>query len=69
MYQGYNSLELTEEQSTEPPGLLAVARQGYRPKSTTISKNSANWNDWKWQIKNRIRTFDQLASFSARIGR
>ncbi|MDD5459139.1 MAG: KamA family radical SAM protein [Phycisphaerae bacterium] len=64
MYQSCNSVETEEEQCSEPPGILAVAQPGYRPKSPPSKpKASSNWNDWKWQIKNRIRTFDQLVSF------
>src|SRR3989339_1216624 len=65
MYQSYNSVETEEEQGSEPPpNIMAVAQPGHRPNPTPLKvKASSNWNDWKWQIKNRIRTFDQLVSF------
>ena len=25
--------------------------------------SEADWNDWKWQVKNRIETLDQLKKY------
>ncbi|TFG50012.1 MAG: KamA family radical SAM protein [Candidatus Brocadiia bacterium] len=64
MYQILNPEVEIEEQGSEPPSISGVVETS--PKSTISppkSRVSSNWNDWKWQIKNRIRTLDQLSSY------
>ena len=54
--------ELVEEE--EPPGKMAVTSG-----TAVINENSflaqvtrENWNDWKWQFRNRITTVERLAT-------
>ena len=57
---------LEEEQSSEPPPNTTRAEE---PPSTSVqeqltkSKALIQWNDWRWQIRNRIRTLEQLSSY------
>ncbi len=48
----------------EPPGSTAVTDgTAVINKITFFTKNSGdNWNDWKWQFRNRISTVEQLAA-------
>lgn len=66
MYKVCNSSENTE-QSDEPP-LISLAEQVCTDKCSDNSpkenlKNTNGWNDWKWQIRHRIRTPEQLMSY------
>jgi lysine 2,3-aminomutase len=57
---------LEEEQSTEPPPTTMRVEE---PPSSSVqeqftkSKALLQWNDWRWQIRNRIRTLQQLSSY------
>jgi lysine 2,3-aminomutase len=56
--------ELTEEQASEPPSSMRAAQapsscQDNEP----LCKKLSQWNDWRWQIRNRIRSLDQLARY------
>jgi lysine 2,3-aminomutase len=57
---------LEEEQSSDPPPDTMRAEE---PPSTSVqeqltkSKALLQWNDWRWQIRNRIRTLEQLSSY------
>jgi lysine 2,3-aminomutase len=44
------------ETEEEPPGKSAAGRYRLFPGVSDI-----NWNDWKWQFRNRITTIDQLS--------
>ncbi|MCI0498159.1 MAG: KamA family radical SAM protein [Planctomycetales bacterium] len=58
--------ELTEEQSSEPPSTMrAVQSPSSCPteNETPLCKKLSQWNDWRWQIRNRIRSLDQLAQY------
>jgi len=65
MYQISNVItDVEEDQRSEPPSSSRVVDT--LPQSTITplkSRVSNNWNDWKWQIKHRIRTLDQLTSY------
>jgi len=58
--------ELSDEQSSEPPGAFgsppvikaASPETGIHP-AVQISQ----WHDWRWQMRNRIRTVEQLADY------
>ncbi|MFH1614193.1 MAG: KamA family radical SAM protein [Planctomycetota bacterium] len=65
MYQIANSTaEVDEDQSSEPPDISRVVETHPHSRITPPqSRVSNNWNDWKWQIKHRIRTLDQLVSY------
>ena len=69
-------MELQEESSAEPPPNLLRAEelpstslpvenpQGIeRQEQTTKPKTLLQWNDWRWQIRNRIRTLQQLSNY------
>jgi lysine 2,3-aminomutase len=62
-----NAVSATEsDQESEPPGRegLCFATSQTKPQTNQSPPNtSSNWNDWRWQIKNRIRTVEQLAKF------
>ncbi len=65
MYKMSSSCE--KEQSDDPPLIMASCETQSEKKSFASSdkedfKNN-NWNDWKWQIKHRIRTLEQLISY------
>lgn len=56
--------ELTEEQASEPPSTLrAVQTPSACQENEPLCKKLSQWNDWKWQIRNRIRSLDQLARY------
>ncbi|HOK94879.1 MAG TPA: KamA family radical SAM protein [Anaerohalosphaeraceae bacterium] len=58
--------EVMEEQSSEPPSSMrAVQSPSSCPTETEtpLCKKLSQWNDWRWQIRNRIRTLDQLAQY------
>ncbi len=65
MYQISNSAaDVSDDQSSEPPGTSRV--DVIRPRTPIPqlkSKVSNAWNDWKWQIKHRIRDIAQLADY------
>ena len=56
--------ESTEEQSSEPPGTLRSAQMPSSPQTDieneTLGKKLNQWNDWRWQFRNRIRSLEQL---------
>ena len=34
-----------------------------RRKELFPNVSDAEWNDWKWQVKNRIETYEQLSQY------
>ena len=66
MYKVYNFSE-NKEQTDEPPSTLLL--EPVSPEKSSIDScrdnpvSRNNSNDWKWQIKNRIRTADQLIRY------
>ena len=65
MYQVSNSVaDVDEDQCSEPPSTSrVVANHPHFLIKPLKPKISNNWNDWKWQIKHRIRTLDQIVSY------
>jgi lysine 2,3-aminomutase len=66
MYKVCNSPENMEQTDDPPP--TSLLEQACLVKCSANSskdnlKNKNGWNDWKWQIKNRIRTHEQLISY------
>src|SRR4030042_5849355 len=60
------SLTAEENQDSEPPSSCTsnLSKQSLQTSTIPISSyDSDNWNDWKWQIKNRIRSVEQLLDF------
>jgi lysine 2,3-aminomutase len=60
-----SAVEREEEQSSEPPSRL---RADEPPSSSVHESNpkppsASQWNDWRWQIRNRIRTLEQLSAY------
>jgi len=57
--------ELTEEQSSEPPSTLRAVQEPSSPQAENepLCKKLSQWNDWRWQIRNRIRSREQLAKY------
>lgn len=58
-------VEREEEQSSEPPSTL---RADDLPSTSvqepvTKPKTASQWNDWRWQIRSRIRTLQQLSGY------
>jgi lysine 2,3-aminomutase len=57
--------EREEEQAAEPPSTLRADE----PPSLSVlesagkSKAAIQWSDWRWQIRNRIRTLEQLSGY------
>jgi len=56
------------EQSDEPPPTSIMEQVTCPEKSSADSgkpspQGKTGWNDWKWQIRNRIRTADQLVRY------
>jgi lysine 2,3-aminomutase len=64
MYKMCNSTENTE-MSDEPPPTSILEQSRCEKCSASPDKDNPNngWNDWKWQIKNRIRTLEQLTTY------
>jgi lysine 2,3-aminomutase len=57
---------MEEEQSSEPPPCMLRAEElPSKDVQEQISKPKASpqWNDWRWQIRNRIRTLQQLSGY------
>ena len=57
--------ERTEDQSSEPPSTLRAAQTPSSPqtKNESLCKKQSQWNDWQWQVRNRIRSLDQLSKY------
>ena len=57
--------EMTEEKAIEPPSTVRADEDLSSTKSQTDSlvKKLGQWNDWKWQIRNRIRSLEQLSKY------
>jgi len=52
------------DQSSQPPSTpRAVIYRPQTPITPLKSKFPCDWNDWKWQIKQRIRSLSQLVSY------
>jgi lysine 2,3-aminomutase len=65
MYQSSGSVQ-EEDQCCEPPSTQGAAIATPNPPAIHAKqrpKVSNEWNDWKWQIKQRIRTLEQLALY------
>lgn len=75
MYQSSGSVR-EEDQCCEPPSTQGAAvatpnpptiHAKQKPKLSNLLRQCGNaaseWNDWKWQIKQRIRTLEQLALY------
>ncbi|TFG48472.1 MAG: KamA family radical SAM protein [Candidatus Brocadiia bacterium] len=66
MYKTCSFSEDTE-QSDEPPPTLVLEQVCPEKCSVDLCKDNlqikTRWDDWKWQIKNRIRTLDQLIRY------
>lgn len=59
-------LEADEDNSSEPPDTIeAETKDSDRPRTNGIEiyKKPDRWNDWRWQIRNRVRTVEQLSAF------
>ncbi len=53
-----------EEQSSEPPSRpRAEEPPSPAPDCPAASSRDTLWNDWRWQIRNRIRTLEQLSAY------
>ncbi|MDH4203407.1 MAG: KamA family radical SAM protein [Phycisphaerae bacterium] len=63
--------ELTEEQSSEPPSTMRAVQGPSSPQAENepLFKKLPQWNDWRWQIRNRIRSLDQLAKYVSSLSR
>jgi lysine 2,3-aminomutase len=48
---------------TEKASAPGVAAALHSPASQAPSRQHPKWNDWRWQIRNRIRTFQELTDF------
>ncbi len=62
----YRPASVEEDQNCEPPspsGALADAPASFISAEKSRLENSSGWNDWKWQIKHRIRTIEQLVEY------
>jgi len=58
------SEELAEEQSEPPSTLRAAQSPSTCPtENEPLCKKLSQWNDWRWQIRNRIRSLDQLSKY------
>jgi lysine 2,3-aminomutase len=44
----------------EPPPTIAVDSPRSVPTSLLVPGANSRWNDWRWQIRNRIRTYEEL---------
>jgi lysine 2,3-aminomutase len=57
---------LEEDQSSDPPPSTMRVEE---PPSTLVQEQTSKpkallqWNDWRWQIRNRIRTLEQLSNY------
>ncbi|HSV27168.1 MAG TPA: hypothetical protein VLH60_04675, partial [Sedimentisphaerales bacterium] len=52
------------DQSSEPPSTLCAATKPTPPPAldpNATNGTARNWNNWKWQMKNRVRSLAQLA--------
>jgi lysine 2,3-aminomutase len=67
MSKSSNAAVTTEgDQESEPPGRGCLCNPSSQTKlqtNQTPTQASFNWNDWRWQIRNRIRTVEQLEKF------
>ncbi len=70
MYQMSNPVmentvsDVEDDQSSQPPSTSRVVEN--RPQSPITplkSKFPGDWSDWKWQIKQRIRSLNQLVNY------
>lgn len=65
MYQSSSTVQ-EDDQCSEPPGSPEADVNNHTYSITpekSKPKVSSSWNDWKWQMKQRIRTLDQLALY------
>ena len=56
----------------EPPSCPVDLLEQRQPElsqgaTATFQKETDNWNDWRWQIRNRIRTIEQLGDYFPRL--
>lgn len=56
-----------EDKQSEPPGnFIQTFTPFVSPKTAdtrTRVKSKGKWNDWRWQVRNRVRTPEQLAAY------
>ena len=45
-----------------PPGRALTGRQRFFPEAT-----DAQWNDWRWQFRNRVTTVDELLKLMPKL--
>ena len=58
--------ELSDEKSSEPPGGFGnppVIKATSPAAGTNPAVRISQWHDWRWQMRNRIRTVEQLADY------
>lgn len=63
--QGFSE---SADELDQPPPCTVIDRTGIEKKEKPTLKNCPSWNDWKWQMKQRIRSLEQLAAFLPSIG-
>jgi lysine 2,3-aminomutase len=49
--------------SVEDPASPQVSSPGIGQAPTGLPRQNPKWNDWRWQIRNRIRNFNELTDF------
>lgn len=58
---------VTEEQASEPPSTMRSVQQPSSPQTENenepLCKKLSQWTDWRWQIRNRIRSLEQLSKY------
>lgn len=58
---------VTEEQAAEPPSTLRAADRtpsvSPSPKELQPTLKTNQWNDWRWQVRNRVRSLEQLSAY------
>ncbi|HOQ04937.1 MAG TPA: KamA family radical SAM protein [Anaerohalosphaeraceae bacterium] len=59
------AVEREDEQSSEPPSRMRADEPPSLsvPESSLKSPAGSQWSDWRWQIRNRIRTLEQLSAY------
>lgn len=59
------SEELSGDNSLEPPSIMRAdgGLSSTKPQTESYIKNLNQFNDWRWQIRNRVRSLGQLAKY------
>ena len=59
--------EVIEDQAAEPPSTLRTSAQTPSecppPEEFRPSLKVDQWNDWRWQVRNRVRSLEQLVAY------